>query len=212
MMRTDGTVYLVDDDPDVRLALSELIATFGFPVVSFGTAQEFLRYQRSDTAACLVLDLHLPDMGGHDLQRQLAEDGPPIIFISSCGEVSDSVRAMKAGALEFLEKPVDIVALIATIEAALARDLQSRSRRAELAELQTRLARLSPRERQVLPLVIGGRRNQQAANELGIANVTMQVHRGRIMHKMAVRSLADLVRIGERLGIPLPDAMNEAHG
>ena len=208
MMRADGTVYLVDDDPQVRIALSELVATFGFTVVSFGTAGEFLRYRRSDAAACIVLDLHLPDMGGLDLQRQIAQHGPPVIFMSGYGDISDSVRAMKAGALEFLEKPVDIDALVEAIDAALSRDRQLRSQQAELVELQSRFARLSPREREVLPLVIGGRRNKQSAMELGISIVTLQVHRGRIMQKMLARSLAELVRIGERLDIAFPDSTN----
>jgi FixJ family two-component response regulator len=201
MTRADGTVYLVDDDSHVRLALSELIGTYGFTVVNFGTAGEFLKYPRSSAPACVVLDLRLPDMGGLELQRQLAQTGPPIIFISGYGDIPDSVRAIKAGAIEFLKKPVDTEALIEAIDAAISRDCRLCAEHAELAELQTRFAKLTPREREVLQLVIGGMRNKQAAWELGIAQVTLQVHRGQIMRKMAVRSLPELVRIGQRLGV-----------
>jgi FixJ family two-component response regulator len=211
MTRAEGTVYLVDDDPYVRRSLSELITTFGFTVVSFATAGEFLQHPREHVPACIVLDLRLPDMGGLDLQRQIAQNGPPIIFISGHGEIPDSVRAIKAGALEFLTKPVDIDALVAAIDAAFSQDRMWRSQHAELAELQSRFAKLTRREREVLPLVIGGLRNKQAAWELGIAQVTLQVHRGRIMRKMAARSLPELVRIGERLHVTHPDSANTAH-
>jgi FixJ family two-component response regulator len=201
MTRADGTVYLVDDDSRVRVALSELVATYGFTVVSFGTAGEFLAYQKPDVPACIILDLRLPDMGGLDLQQQIAQTGPPIIFISGHGDIPDSVRAIKAGALEFLKKPVDTEALIQALDAALERDRLLRSQRAELAELQSRFAKLTLREREVLPLVIAGMRNKQAAWELGIAQVTLQVHRGQIMRKLAARSLPELVRMGEKLGV-----------
>lgn len=211
MTRADGTVYLVDDDSRVRVALSELLATFGFTVISFGTAGEFLQYRRPEGPACIVLDLRLPDMGGLDLQQQIAQTCPPIIFISGHGEIPDSVRAMKAGALEFLTKPVDTYALVEAIDDALSRDHLLREQHAELEELQSRFATLTRREKEVLPLVIGGMRNKQAAWELGIAQVTLQVHRGQIMRKMAVRSVAELVRISERLGIAPPDSTNIAH-
>jgi FixJ family two-component response regulator len=201
MTRAEGTVYLVDDDPRVRVALSELIRSYGFTVVGFGTAGEFLQYQRSNDPACIVLDLRLPDMGGLDLQQQIAQTGPPIIFISGYGDIPDSVRAIKAGALEFLKKPVDPDALIAAIDAAISRDLLLCAQKAELAELQSRFEKLTRREREVLQLVIAGMRNKQAAWRLGIAQVTLQVHRGQIMRKMAVRSLPELVRIGQRLGV-----------
>lgn len=201
MTRADGTVYLVDDDSHVRIALSELIRSYGFTVVSFGTAGEFLQHQRSGGPACIVLDLRLPDMGGLELQRQLALTSPPIIFISGYADIPDSVRAIKAGAIEFLKKPVDINALIEAIDAAMSRDCLLCAEHAELAELQHRFARLTPREREVLHLVIAGMRNKQAAWELGIAQVTLQVHRSQIMRKMAVRSLPELVRIGQKLGV-----------
>jgi FixJ family two-component response regulator len=201
MTRADGTVYLVDDDSHVRVALSELISTYGFTVVAFGTAAEFLQYRRANGPACIVLDLRLPDMDGLDLQKQIAHTGPPIIFITGYGDIPDSVRAMKAGALEFLKKPVDIEALIEAIDAAMTRDAVLCAEQAELAELQCRFARLTRREREVLQLVIGGMRNKQAAWRLGIAQVTLQVHRGQVMRKMAVRSLPELVRIGQRLGV-----------
>jgi FixJ family two-component response regulator len=201
MTRADGTVYLVDDDSHVRVALSELIRAYGFTVLSFGTAREFLLHQRSNVPACIVLDLQLPDMGGLELQQQIAQTGPPIIFISGYGDIPDSVRAIKAGAIEFLKKPVDVEALIEAIDAAISRHCLLCAEHAELAELQNRFAKLTPREREVLQLVIAGMRNKQAAWKLGIAEVTLQVHRGQIMRKMAVRSLPELVRIGEKLGV-----------
>ena len=150
-------------------------------------------------------------MGGLDLQREIAGSGPPIIFITGYGDIPDSVRAMKAGALEFLKKPVDIDALVAAIDAAFALDLALHAQHAELAELRSRFATLTRREKEVLPLVIGGLRNKQSASELGIAQVTLQVHRGQIMRKMAARSLAELVRIGEKLGVALPNSTHITH-
>lgn len=198
----NGVVYLVDDDSDVRVALSELLASLRFEYVSFGSAQEFLGRPKSDGCSCLVLDVHLPDINGIDLQRQLGgEVGPPIIFISGQADIRSAVRAMKAGAIEFLIKPVDPLALVAAIRSAFATDLDQRRTRAERTSLQQRFEQLTPREREVLPLITGGMLNKQAAAALGISDVTLQVHRGQIMRKMKADSFADLVRMAGRLGI-----------
>lgn len=199
-------IYLVDDDFRVREALSEHLASLGMEVVSFGSAAEYLDYSRSDDAACLILDLELPDINGLDLQQQLAaETSPQIVFISGHGDIPSTVRAMKAGAIEFLTKPVNEDALIAAVQAALARDRQLRRHHAALAELRQRFSSLTPREREVLPLVVEGLLNKQAAAVLGIAEVTLQLHRSQIMQKMAADSFADLVRMAERLGVRQSD-------
>jgi FixJ family two-component response regulator len=200
--RTDEVVYLVDDDPRVREALSELLDSLEIEHVTFGSAAEFLGYVRTDACACLVLDVQLPDISGLDLQRQLADgSSPPIVFISGHGDVPSTVRAMKAGAIEFLTKPINREALVTAIRAAFSKDVEQRQRIAEMAGLERRLALLTPREREVLPLIAGGMLNKQAAAALGITEVTLQVHRGQIMRKMEAESFADLVRMAARLGI-----------
>jgi FixJ family two-component response regulator len=199
-------VYLVDDDAAVREALSELLASLRIEHVTFSSAAEYLGFVRSDSCACLVLDVQMPEITGLDLQRQLAgESSPPIIFISGHGDVPSTVRAMKAGAIEFLTKPIDPQALLAAIEAAFVKDREQRRRTADLAELQRRFSLLTPREREVLPLVASGMLNKQAAAFLGITDVTLQVHRGQIMKKMEANSFADLVRMAGKLGIPDSD-------
>jgi FixJ family two-component response regulator len=206
MKLTGEVVYLVDDDPFVREALSELFASFRIEHVTFGSASDYVGFARSDSCACLVLDVQMPEISGLDLQRQLAsESGPPIIFISGHGDIPSTVRAMKAGAVEFLTKPIDPQALVAAIRAAFIKDLEQRRKTADLATLQRRFALLTPREREVLPLVARGMLNKQAAALLGITQVTLQVHRGQIMRKMEANSLADLVRMAGKLGIPEPD-------
>lgn len=202
----NGVVYLVDDDPRVREALSELLASLKIDHVTFASGAEYLGYVRSDGCACLVLDVHLPDINGLDLQQQLAEEsGPPIIFISGHGDIPSTVRAMKAGAMEFLTKPINKDAFVTAISAAFVKDLEKRQRTADLASLQQRFALLTPREREVLPLVVAGMLNKQAAAVLRISEVTLQVHRGQIMKKMEADSFADLVRMAGKLGIPEPD-------
>ena len=206
MKPTGQVVYLVDDDPRVGEALSELLASLDMEHFTFGSAEEYLAFVRSDTCACLVLDVHLPKLSGLDLQQQLASGStPPIIFISGRGDVPSAVRAMKAGAIEFLTKPIDPEALLPAIRTAFTEDLERRRKRVELAALQRRLAILTPREREVLPLVVGGMLNKQAAAFLGITEVTLQVHRGQIMRKMEASSFADLVRMAEKLGTGAPD-------
>ncbi len=202
MSSEDPIVFVVDDDYRVREALSSLVASIGLKVAVFGSAQEFLECEKPDSPACLVLDLELPDTSGLDLQRELATgNGPPIIFITGHGDVPSSVRAMKAGAIEFLPKPFGEQELLQAIDAAIALDRKARQARSELTGLQKHYALLTPRERQVLPFVVAGLANKQTAGELGTSEITIGVHRGQIMRKMAARSLAELVRMADKLGI-----------
>jgi FixJ family two-component response regulator len=195
-------VFIVDDDYRVREALCSLIESVGVRVVAFGSAAEFLESEKPDSPACLVLDLELPDTNGLELQRELAAgDGPPIVFITGHGDIPSSVRAMKAGAIEFLPKPFSEQELLRAIDAAIVFDREARQRRSELAELQKHYSRLTPREREVLPFVVAGFANKQTAADLGTSEITIGVHRGQIMRKMGARSLAELVRIADRLGI-----------
>jgi FixJ family two-component response regulator len=195
-------VFLVDDDPRVREALSSLLSSVGLCVAAFGSAAEFLAFEKPDAPSCLVLDLQLPDVSGLELQRELAGgEAPPIIFITGHGDVPSSVRAMKAGAIEFLSKPFGEQELLQAIDAALAVDRTAREKRSELAELRKTYALLTPREREVLPFVVAGFANKETAGELGTSEITIGVHRGQIMRKMGARSLAELVRMADKLGI-----------
>jgi FixJ family two-component response regulator len=195
------TVYLVDQDCRVRNELSDLLAEFGIRALCFASAPDYLSIARMDSAACLVLDMHSPDMIG--IERQLADrSNPPVIFISGLCDIPSTVRAMKAGAIEFLTKPVDPGALIAAVRAAFAQDRRTRQKKADLTRLQTRYCLLTPRERQVFPLIIGGLLNKQAASVLGISEVTFKVHRGRVTQKMEAESFAELVRMAMKLRIP----------
>jgi FixJ family two-component response regulator len=194
--------YLVDDDNAVRNALTGFLHSSGVEVVSFGSAADYLSYRRTDVSACLILDLQLPDISGLELQRRLMDEwGPPIIFISGRGDIRSTVQAMKAGAIEFLAKPINPEALITSVVAAFERDRSDREKRAYITALQKRFSLLSPREREVLPLVVKGLLNKQSAATLGITEVTLQIHRSRIMQKMLADSLADLVRMAEKLRI-----------
>jgi FixJ family two-component response regulator len=202
MNSDEPIVFVVDDDYRVREALSSLIASVGLRVASFGSAAEFLESEKPDSPACLVLDLQLPDVNGLELQRELAAgDGPPIVFITGHGDIPSSVRAMKAGAIEFLPKPFREEDLLQAIHAAIALDREAREKRSELAELQKRYSLLTPREREVLPFVVAGFANKQTAADLGTSEITIGVHRGQTMHKMGARSLAELVRMSDKLGI-----------
>jgi FixJ family two-component response regulator len=195
-------VFVVDDDYRVREALSSLVASVGLEVAVFGSAQEFLESEKPDSPACLVLDLELPGTSGLELQQELAaRNSPPIIFITGHGDVPSSVRAMKAGAIEFLPKPFGEKELLQAIDTAIALDRKARQERSEISELQRHYALLTPRERQVLPFVVAGLANKQTAGELGTSEITIGVHRGQIMRKMAARSLAELVRMADKLGI-----------
>ncbi len=198
-----AVVYLVDDDHAVREGLSESLTAAGFPVQAFASADEYLARASASENSCLLLDLRLPGLSGLDLQRQLAgTGGPPIIFISGDADVPSSVNAIKAGAVEFLTKPVDPDLLLAAIEVALARDKVIRKKKVEQKLLRDRLFRLTPREQEVLPLIVGGLLNKQAASLLGISEVTLQIHRSQVMRKMEAQSVADLVRMALKLRIP----------
>jgi FixJ family two-component response regulator len=202
----DHIVFVVDDDGRICEALADLLSTFHLHVVTFRSAAEYLAYPKPDLPACLLLDVELPDINGLDLQSQAGPgDHPQIVFMTAHGDIPTSVRAIKAGAVDFLTKPLREADLIRALRAALALDRAARRKSAELAELQQRLSRLTPREREVLPLVVSGLLNKQSAAELGISEITLQIHRGKIMKKMAAGSLAELVRMAGALEIPLRD-------
>jgi FixJ family two-component response regulator len=202
MSKDDPIVYVLDDDYRVREALTGLLSSVGLRVKVFASAAEYLKFEKPDSPACLILDLQLPGMSGLDLQREIAGgDAPAIVFVTGHGDVPSSVRAMKAGATEFLLKPFDDQELLLAIDAAIAQDREARLKRAEMAELRRRYALLTPREREVLPFVVAGLLNKQTAAELGNSEITIQVHRGQIMRKMAASSLADLVKMAGKLGI-----------
>jgi FixJ family two-component response regulator len=195
-------VFVVDDDYRVREALSRLLSSVGLQVATFAAASEFLETEKPDAPACLVLDLELPGISGLELQRELADrDAPPIVFITGHGDIPSTVRAMKAGAIEFLSKPFGERELLQAIDAAITVDREARRKRSELAELHQRYSLLTPREREVLAFVVAGFANKQTAGDLGIAENTIGVHRGQIMRKMGAQSLAELVRMADKLGI-----------
>jgi FixJ family two-component response regulator len=205
MISESPMVFVVDDDSRVRNALCNLIASVGLRVSAFSSASEFLACDKPDAPSCLVLDLKLPDVDGLELQRELAvREAPPIVFITGHGDIPSSVRAMKAGAVEFLSKPFGERELLSAIDAAIALDRTVRQKRVEVAELRSRHNRLTPREREVLPFVVAGFANKQTAGDLGTSEITIGVHRGQIMRKMGARSLAELVRMADKLGVSSP--------
>ena len=200
----DYVVFIVDDDRRVREALTDLLSSFDMRAVAFGSAAEYMAYPQPDVPACLVLDVQLPDINGLDLQSQIAQGNHPhIVFITGHGDIPSSVRAIKAGAVDFLPKPLKEADLMRAIHAALAQNRDARQKRAQLTDLSQRLSCLTPREREVLPLVASGLLNKQAAAELGISEITLQIHRGNIMKKMRAESLAELVRMAGTLEIPM---------
>ena len=204
MTTEQPVVFIVDDDHRIREALCELLMSLGLRALGFGSAAEYIAFPRPDQPACLILDVRLPDINGLEFQEQIADgDHPPIVFITGHGDIPSSVRAIKGGAVDFLAKPFSESELIEAINAAVAQDRVSRLERAEMSALRERLSDLTPREREVLPLVTSGLLNKQAAAELGISKVTLQIHRSKIMQKMEAASLADLVRIAEKLEIPI---------
>jgi FixJ family two-component response regulator len=200
----DTIVFVVDDDEALREALGELLAANGVRYALFKSAGDYISSDKPDLPACLLLDVELPDINGLEFQSQIAHgDHPPVVFITGHGDIPSSVRAMKHGAVDFLPKPFSDTALLGAIRLAIAQDREARATRAELTLMRKHYHDLSPREREVLPLVVSGLLNKQAAAELGISEVTLQIHRRNVMHKMAASSLADLVRFAERLEIPL---------
>jgi RNA polymerase sigma factor (sigma-70 family) len=204
MTAPESIVFVIDDDAAIRNALRSLIRSVGLQVELFGSAQEFLQRKLPDAPGCLVLDIRLPGISGLDFQRKLIEANLPIpiIFITGHGDIPMSVRAMKAGAVEFLTKPFRDQDLLDAIHIALERDRARRQRETEIATLRDRFEWLTPREREVLPLVVSGLPNKQIAAEIGTSETTVKVHRGQLMRKMGADSLPELVRMAERLGIP----------
>jgi RNA polymerase sigma factor (sigma-70 family) len=197
-------VFVVDDDPSIRRAIKRLIGSVGLQVEPFGSAQEFLLGKRPDAPSCLVLDIRLPGISGLDFQHELAEANIhiPIIFITAHGDIPMTVRAMKAGAVEFLTKPFRDQDLLDAIHLALERDRGRRRQDAELAALRERFELLSPREREVVAMVVSGMLNKQIAAQIGTTENTVKVHRSRAMEKMQANSLADLIKVIERLQVP----------
>ena len=199
-------VFIVDDDVSVRESLELLVRNENWKPVAFPSAQEFLNHPRQLAPSCLVLDLSLPDLNGLELQERLAVEhiDTPIIFITGYGDVPKTVQAMKAGAMEFLTKPLNDDALVSAIGNALQRSRFALAQDAEMQELRDRYASLSRRERQVMALVVSGLLNKQVGGELGISEITVKAHRGQVMQKMKAKSLADLVRLTARLGTASP--------
>jgi FixJ family two-component response regulator len=206
MTVADAIVFVVDDDTGLRRSLQNLIGSVGLRVETFASAQEFLGRNLMDAPGCLVLDVRLPGLSGLDLQKRMADLGLeiPIIFITGHGDIPMTVQAMKAGAVEFLTKPFRDQDLLDAIQQALDRDRSAREQRSEIEELRSRLDSLTPRERQVMGLVIGGLLNKRIAGELGTSEATIKIHRRGVMEKMGAGSLAELVRMADKLGIPIP--------
>ena len=206
MTEAAAIVFVVDDDAAMRQSLSNLIRSVGLRVEAFASAQEFLRSKRPDVPGCLVLDVRLPGLSGLDLQKRMAEADIeiPIIFITGHGDIPMTVRAMKAGAVEFLTKPFRDQDLLDAVQQALERDRTARAHREVIDELRPRLESLTPREQQVMGLVVAGLLNKQIAGKLGTSETTVKVHRHQVMEKMGADSLAELVRMADRLKIPTP--------
>jgi FixJ family two-component response regulator len=204
MKPSQNRVYVVEDDASMRDAIKNLLRSVGLEPQLFATAQEFLDAKRPDLPSCLILDVRLPGLSGLDLQRELsaANIRIPIIFITAHGDIPMSVRAMKAGAVEFLTKPFRDQDLLDAIQASLAQDRVQRQKDSDVADLQKRFQSLTARERELLPLLISGRSNKEISAEIGTSEITVKVHRGNLMRKMQATSFADLVRMAADLGIP----------
>jgi FixJ family two-component response regulator len=204
MSEQRAVVFVVDDDASMRRSLDALLRSVGHDVHAFSSAQEFMNAKRPEAPACLVLDVRLPGMSGLTFQQELAkaEIALPIIFLTGHGDVPMTVRAMKAGASEFLIKPVDDQVLLDAVHAAIERDRARRREAATRAEFESRYRTLTEREREVMALVVTGRVNKQIADQLGLSLVTVKVHRGQVMRKMLANSVAELVRMADRLGPP----------
>ncbi|HET9882519.1 MAG TPA: response regulator transcription factor [Candidatus Binatia bacterium] len=203
-MEPDKLVFVVDDDAPLRESLADLLRSIGWRVESFASAQEFLQSKRPDVPSCLVLDVRLKGLSGLDLQKRLiaGDIEIPIIFITGHGDIPMAVQAMKAGAVEFLRKPFRDQELLDAVQQALERDCKAREQRAEIAELRSRFDSLTPREREVMALVAAGLLNKQVAGELGTSEASVKVHRQHVMEKIGADSLAELVRMADKIGIP----------
>jgi len=204
MSEGQALVFVIDDDESMRRSLATLLRSVGLDARVFSSPQEFMRAERTDAPGCLVLDVRLPGQSGLAFQEQLAKEGIalPIIFITGHGDVPMTARAMKAGAVEFLSKPFDDQVLLDAIHGAIESDRQRRRHAAQLAELQARYRALTEREREIFRLVVAGQLNKQIAAELGLSVVTVKVHRAQVMRKMAAKSIVDLVRMADQLGVP----------
>jgi RNA polymerase sigma factor (sigma-70 family) len=202
MKEEQPVVFVIDDDASVRDAIADLLRSVGLTVESFGSTQEFLQRERPDVPGCIVLDVRLPGPSGLEFQRTLSNSSIhlPIIFISGHGDIAMSVRAMKSGAIEFLTKPVPEQQLLDAIQSGIERDRARRREARVVAELRERFDSLTPREREVLALVVTGRRNKQIAAQVNLSEMTVKVHRSQIMRKMRAKSLVDLVRMADALG------------
>jgi FixJ family two-component response regulator len=200
------TVFIVDDDRGMRQAIQDLVESVGLRAQAYATGQEFLRRQPTSHPSCLVLDVRLPQMSGLDLQRQLADTGVqiPIIFITAHGDIPMSVRALKSGAVEFLTKPFRDQDLLDAIHQALQRDSAAREQQAEIHDLKERHQSLTVREREVMTLVVSGMLNKQIASEIGASEATVKIHRGHVMQKMQAGSVAELVRMVDKLKLSPP--------
>ena len=205
MVEEGAVVFVIDDDASMRLALEDLVRSVGLEVRTFAAPQDFLQSKPSDAPGCLVLDVRLPGMSGLTFHKELAKEGLalPVIFITGHGDIPMSVRAMKAGAVEFLTKPFHDQDLLDAIHAAIERDRKRRREAVRLTELRERFATLTERERQIMTLVVNGRPNKQIAAELNLSEMTVKVHRGQVMRKMHAGSLPELVRMADRLGEPI---------
>jgi RNA polymerase sigma factor (sigma-70 family) len=205
-MSDAGTVFLVDDDSAVLAALSRLLRSAGYRAMTFASAQDFIDGGHEQSVGCIVLDVSMPGLSGVELQDLLKERSSalPIVFLTGAGDINMGVRAMKVGAADFLTKPVDDAVLLESVGAAIERSRSESQARATTRDIRQRLETLTPREREVLPLIVAGRMNKQVAAELGTAEKTVKVHRARVMAKMKARTLPELVRLAEAAGVSLP--------
>ena len=199
-------VYIVDDDPRICAALIDLLEASGIPSRSFNSVSAYSKFDRPEVPGCLLLDVDLPDINGLEFLAQIdRQDHPPIVFVTGYGDIPSSVQAMKQGAVDFLTKPFQHSELLNAVRVAIDQHRVQQAQQAELNVLRQRLSTLTPREREVLPLVASGLMNKQAAARLGISEVTLQIHRGKVMQKMKADSVAELVRIAEKLQIAMPE-------